>query len=225
MKDTNRLFVGLLLIFLGFGFFLDQLGIFHTFGFVSFMGTFWPLILVMLGIVLIIRQNYNAGLVFAALGVLFQVSELFGWKMWAIFWPLIIVGVGILILLRRTSDIGGFTASRVSSEDTVHISALFAGIDKKVSSQQFTGGNINCMFGGVKLDLRSAKIAQKGAVLTISSAFGGVEIIVPKGARIESNGTPILGGWENKFTQEEAKDAPLLKITGSIAFGGVEVKD
>ncbi len=222
MKDSGRIFWGLLLVFLGLAFIFDQLG----FGF--FLSIFWPLVLLALGVWLLIRKHYFAGILLSLLGVFALLSNIFGVSLFSIFWPVILIAVGLLILFRHfyggnETKVAGGSAS-IAPEDMVDEFVIFWGLDQKITSKEFKGGKINCFFGGAKLDLRNAKIAKEGADLEISAGFGGVEILVGEDARVESDGTAVFGGWTNKFTQVEGKNLPVLKIHGSVVFGGVEVK-
>jgi hypothetical protein len=52
-----------------------------------------------------------------------------------------------------------------------------------------------------------------GATLAVTAAFGGVDVIVPRGWRVESKGTPIFGGFDNTAdAPPEGTDAPTLTV-------------
>jgi len=57
--------------------------------------------------------------------------------------------------------------------------------------------------------------------------FGGVDVLVPKGWRVSVDGTPILGGCEDKTTGdgELPADAPVLNVHATAILGGVGVKN
>jgi len=74
--------------------------------------------------------------------------------------------------------------------------------------------------------LSEAKLAKEGASLEITCLFGGLEIIVPKNVIVETHGTPILGGWKNKTTPKPTSSkVSILNVTGTVIFGGVEIKE
>ena len=55
-------------------------------------------------------------------------------------------------------------------------------------------------------------------------AFGGVEIVVPEGWRVDVKGIPLFGGWSNKTARDlVGADAPLLSIEALVAFGGLDI--
>ena len=58
--------------------------------------------------------------------------------------------------------------------------------------------------------------------LKIDCSFADVEIIVPKTIAIQVDGTTSFGAFEDK-TSQTVSDGPLLKITGRVSFGGVEI--
>jgi predicted membrane protein len=79
------------------------------------------------------------------------------------------------------------------------------------------------VFGGVTLDLRDARLDPEGARIDVTAIFGGVEILVPRGWRVTTSGTPILGGIDNK-TAGEAAGGPELLIDALAILGGADIK-
>ncbi|CAN5669844.1 DUF1707 domain-containing protein [soil metagenome] len=81
------------------------------------------------------------------------------------------------------------------------------------------------MMGGAQLDFRQARLSPGVTEVYCFAAWGGVEIIVPPGLRVESNGIGIMGGFEHSGGEEVAPDmdAPILRITGLAIMGGVEI--
>ena len=57
-------------------------------------------------------------------------------------------------------------------------------------------------------------------------AFGGIEILVPKGWRISVRGTPIFGGLDDKTDHSERPeaDAATLHVGAVTIFGGVDIR-
>jgi hypothetical protein len=60
----------------------------------------------------------------------------------------------------------------------------------------------------------------------VTAAFGGVDLLVPRGWRISVRSTPILGGLEDKTDHTVAlpDDAPVLHVDAVVVFGGVDIK-
>jgi predicted membrane protein len=221
-KHIFRIIVGLIIVLVGLAFLLDRLGIHSLWG--IGLGDLWPVILIVLGGVMFQRRgpNMRVGIILAVLGIVFLASEILGWNIWSIGWPVLVIGLGIWILLKGRR---GFTAvSGTTTSDSLHESILFQGVDRQVVSKNFTGGTITCTLGGFKIDLHGAQISPGGATLKVSCTFGGGEILIPQGARVVSEGSALFGGWNNRFTSLALPDSPVLKIEGSVFFGGVEVK-
>lgn len=106
------------------------------------------------------------------------------------------------------------------------IVAIFSGTTRKGSWHIEPVTDILAVFGGVELDLREAALPAKEITINAKCVFGGVEIIVPPEMRIVDSGTAIFGGREISGDSAESAEpgAPVLHITGSCVFGGIEVK-
>jgi len=108
--------------------------------------------------------------------------------------------------------------------------AVFGGIERRVTSQDFQGGHINAIFGGVEIDLTDANMQAEEATLEINAIFGGVEIRVPETWQVAFRGTPIFGGIADKTrvgrtTDPSDRRRKVLVLTGTVIFGGVEIKN
>lgn len=90
--------------------------------------------------------------------------------------------------------------------------------------QKFEGTKVDAVFGGADVDLRHAKI-QDGAVLKLSSIFGGVIVYVPEDVKVEVTSTAILGGVSDKRKIVPVASATkTLVIEATCVFGGVEIR-
>jgi len=79
--------------------------------------------------------------------------------------------------------------------------------------------------GGVELDFREARFAAGVSEVMAVAFWGGVEIVVPPGIRVESNGIALMGGFDHPAGENEevVADAPVLRIGGVAFMGGVEI--
>ena len=109
--------------------------------------------------------------------------------------------------------------------DIISAQALFTGIQKRVLSKNFKGGKASAIFGGTEIDLSHADLAP-GAMLNIEVAFGGVKLVVPPHWDLQINVTNMFAGVEDKrmYSQTPPDPSKVLKIYGSVIFGGLEIK-
>jgi hypothetical protein len=112
--------------------------------------------------------------------------------------------------------------------DTLNVNTVFGGAKRVVGSQDFRGGEVVAIFGGVELDLRQAGMAGDSAVLEITAIFGGVELKIPQHWSAVVEGAGIFGGYSDETLQPNPAQFPGAKrliVKGSAVFGGVEVKN
>jgi predicted membrane protein len=221
----------MVLVILGIGALLGQ---FTSFDFGSFISDWWPMLLVLVGVIqLTTRSAPVAGaFVVIAAGLVLEAGALDLLKVdfWQLFWPVVLIAIGASLLLPRAL---GHRAT-VEDADTVSYFTAFGGREDRLASTAFQGGTITALFGGVELDLRGAVLAATGAAMDVTAAFGGVNVSVPQDWVVEISGIPLFGGWSNKTAthRKDASTAPVanadrrtLKIKAFVAFGGLEVKN
>ena len=82
------------------------------------------------------------------------------------------------------------------------------------------------MLGGAEIDLRDAKFAPGVTEIDVTAIMGGVEIIVPRGVRVEILGAAVMGGFEASAGDTSALEPgqPVLRVQGLAMMGGVDVK-
>lgn len=224
MKVTGRFILGVTIIFVGGLLLLEQTSILPSISHLLWesLWRFWPLILIFVGARLLIQRNDIPGIILLLVGVSILSSNLFGWNFFGIIWPVGLIAIGMSILLGRDRKEVNTSQSEIT-KDYVSDTVVFWGLERKVKSEDFKGGEFNIAFGGLELDLRDVKVSKGGAKVHINCAFGGVEVFVPKDCRVKTSGTGVLGAWESKVKERDIKE-PLLEITGGVVFGGVEIK-
>jgi predicted membrane protein len=220
--------VGLLIL-------LDNMGI-HA---VSNIYRFWPVILIFIGVWnLFCASSRVFGIVLIILGVLFQLDTLgVAHFSWGELWPLAIIGAGLVVMwssfqARKVSKVVGALGGHPQSDPrtTLNEVAIFGGIERRITSQDFQGGYVQAVFGGVELDLREANMQQDEVKLEINAVFGGVELRVPDTWQVVSRGQAFFGGFADN-TRNYRSENPAnpgkksLLLTGSAVFGGVEIKN
>jgi predicted membrane protein len=222
--DLGRLLLGLTVVTVGVLFLLDSADVLDA---GQAIDDYWPLLLVAAGALTLFERPpslLRGWLLIAAGAVLVLFSaDLLSENAWNYVWPAAIILAGVVIVARWA---GRAIPKAASGEDVVRATAVFGGPKLVSTAQHFQGAWLTAFFGGITLDLRGARPAPEGASVNATAAFGGIDILVPKGWRISVRSTPIFGGLEDKTDHSEppAPDAPILHVDALSVFGGVEIK-
>ncbi|HEX5859614.1 MAG TPA: DUF5668 domain-containing protein [Microbacterium sp.] len=226
VTDLGRLLLGLCIVALGTLLLLGAAGVLDA---GRAIDRWWPLVLVAAGLFTLAERPPAVvrGLLLTAAGatLLLFTTDTVDENAWDYVWPAAIIVAGLAILT-RWSGRAIAVPSTAAEDDVVRSTAIFGGPRVISSAQRFRGGWLTAIFGGVTLDLRGARLAPGGASINATAAFGGIEILVPRGWRITIRSTPIFGGAEDKTDHRTppADDAPTLRIDAVCVLGGVEVK-
>jgi hypothetical protein len=104
--------------------------------------------------------------------------------------------------------------------------AVMGGVERKgmwTPPKQMT---VLAIMGGAELDFRDAEFGSPVTQVTVISLMGGVDIIVPPGVRVESNGVAIMGGFgAEEPSRPPNPDAPVIKVNGFALMAGVDIKE
>ena len=230
-RGRGGIVTGSIFILIGIAFLLDHLGIVA----IGNLWRFWPLLLVVAGVINFTSRDRRAwGVLLMFAGVVLQLNELgitrFGW---AAFWPMMLIALGLFIMwgsFQWSSKPLASTSKGGDPRTTLNEAVVFGGLERRMTSQDFQGGDITAIFGGIELDLTEANMEGNEATLAITAIFGGVEVRVPRNWQVAFRGAPIFGGIEDK-TRTARVDDPAspnpktLVITGAVIFGGLEIKN
>ena len=99
---------------------------------------------------------------------------------------------------------------------------IVLGENLNYNNEEFTGCEMNAIFGGLKCDLRKAKI-KKDVVIKATSIFGGIDLLVPDDVNIKVTSVPIFGGVSDK-TQPKENASKTIYIKATCLFGGLEIR-
>jgi len=224
---TVRLIFGLTVIAVGVLFLLGNMGILNPREYLRF----WPALLIIAGLIHILQpyrgSRFSMGIILVIVGSVLLLDRLdiihFSIRD---FWPLILIVIGIMMVLnnsvfhRKSSPDSNETET---ADSFLKESAILGGFNYKCNSQDFQGGDLTAIMGGVEIDLRDASI-EKEAVVDVFAVMGGVEIQVPNDWMVHLKGSPILGGIEDK-THTEKDATKRLVIRGTVIMGGVTIKN
>lgn len=194
---------------------------------------YWPVILIAVGLVKLVDSDFVSGralgAILMAVGGLFLADNLgYLHARMEDLWPLLLIGAGLLMLANRIwwSDSWFGSGAAASASRAVNLVAIFGGSKRNVVTQDFQGGSIVAMFGGVALDLRKAGMSGEAAVIDIVSIFGGADIKIPEHWSANVQGVGIFGGFgDNTAQPTPAPGVKRLVVRGVALFGGVGVKN
>jgi hypothetical protein len=230
----------LILIAVGALFFLNNLHIiaFHD------IFEYWPVALVAWGIFKVVDQpepkdKVVGGILIGIGGVLLSINLGFLHMGWGDLWPLILIAVGVLMLTDRLFGPGMGWAARSNRHadwadkfnwrgNKLNESAVFWGGKRVITDPDFQGGKVECVFGGLEIDLRGATMLRDYAVLKLDAVFGGADIKVPAAWEVVMKGSGVFGGFADQTQHPDHNLNPNPKrliVKGGAVFGGVTIKN
>jgi predicted membrane protein len=221
-----RVVLGLAIIAAGVLFLLGNMDIINPNEYLRF----WPSLLIIIGILYLVQCGNGSGriwgifLIVAGTIMLLDRFYLINFHVWD-YWPLILVFVGIMMILRASSHHRDHATavSERNSDSFIKAMAVIGGFRRSNNSQDFKGGELTAIMGGLEIDLRNASIKGE-AIIDIFTLMGGVEMRVPDDWRVSVQGFPFLGGYEDK-TRPPKESSKLLIVRGTVVMGGVEIKN
>ncbi len=199
-----------------------------------------PSLFIVLGIWRLVSNGFRRVvgplfLIAIAAGVQLLVLDVIsGDSLWDL-WPLLIILSGVSVLVGRASGkrrAEGQRRARAASRPTesegrLDLTAVFGGVSRRVTASSFRGGQVTAIFGGAEIDLRGTTVDDRPATLEVTVLFGGVELEVPRGWRVDLDATVLFAGSEDerKSAASETEGPPDLVVTGFVLFGAIEIKD
>ncbi len=236
---SPRLVLGMFLVAAGVLLALDRFGVIDT----GPIWRFWPVVLVVLGLVKLFGSDSNrcGGLVLLLVGSWFLVQNFTALDLdFSDVLPFAVLLIGLAMISgafrrgrsgRRWGQGGdafgatGATGGSVESGSTVESFAMLGAVARTNNSQSFQGGSATAIAGGAEIDLRQAAIRGGEAVIDVFAWWGGVEILVPETWSVDLRGTAILGAFEDLTQPPAGGSTQVLVIKGMVVMGGVEVKN
>jgi len=195
------------------------------------------------GGILVFPHPSSSGMILIIVGAVFllpkipiQGFEVFQNNGRALCWALLLILLGLTFLFQIIFGKQHKGACCKHHRDRIHTCTteegyiernyVFSGGEEVVETSAFRGGDINCVFGGLELDLTHSQLAEGVHILEINTVFGGIELFIPSNWKVEIKPSCVFGSFEDKrrpasFDMEENKK---LIIVVSAVFGGGEVR-
>jgi hypothetical protein len=221
-STITRLIIGLAIIAVGALFAADNFDLIDADDYFAY----WPVVLIVIGLFRLPGAARGEALfawvcIVAGGWVLLYNLEYTDLEPWIFFWPLILVLIGGNLIL------GALRRGRVEADknEWVNHFAFWSGIERKVDTNQFRGGDLTAIMGGWEIDLRNTKMADESATLQVFALWGGGVVRVPQEWRVEFDVLPLMGGATDATTSTGGAGAPTLLVKGTAIMGGLEVKN
>lgn len=184
----------------------------------------WEMIFILVGGAML-GTGRREGTVFLLIGGFFLLPDIIDIPRIRLrdWWPAILIVVGVTMILRRKN----YDASGIDEDnrDFFNNTSIFGGSNKAFTSQNFQGGKVTSVFGGSEIDFADASLGQEEVILDVFCLFGGNNIRVPNDWTIVNDSFVLLGGYNDERKASAERDPnKVLRIKGSIIFGGMDVK-
>ena len=129
---------------------------------------------------------------------------------------------------RRRLRSGSKDNDPLSRKDIIEEVCVFSGGGRSITSDNFKGGEITCIFGGSEINFRHASLSPGENIIDVTCIFGGVTLYVPEDWTVVSEVTSVFGGFGDKRAESKLSFATnpekMLYIRGVVIFGGGEIK-
>lgn len=225
MKKENVLW-GLGFIIVGILVLVNALGILEIN--VFFKG-WWTLFIIVPCFVNIFKDNDKTasiiGTVFGIL-LLLAVRDVINFNLlWKILLPLVLIIIGLSLIFKdKVSDKVKDEIKKLNKNSKDEYTATFSGQDLNFDDEEFKGCELNAIFGGIKCDIKNAKL-KDDVVINASSIFGGITLYVPKDVNVKVVSNSIFGGVSGNYNKNKNdKKGKTIYVNATCLFGGVEIK-
>lgn len=226
--STSRLFWGLLVIVAGVLLFLFNSGVLPT----EYRGIVFsfPGLLVAVGALKLICGRHRLLALIALAAGLYMIAPKLGMlhPMVSHFTTptlLVLLGLAIILHKRKKKPIYEVGCGSSCISGKMEENRVFSGTRRKISEENFQGGEINCVFGGAHIDLTESTLPVGTTKLEVNCVFGGVHLAVPETWTVKIEVNALFGDFQDRRKGHSDYRDPerILVITGSCVFGGGEV--
>ena len=231
MKQATKLVLALALIVAGILWILNITGVldiaFSTRG-------WWALFVIVPSVVGLINDKDKVGPcigIGVGVALLLAARGVITWNMmWQIALALVVIGFGVNLLLFKSCcchkhcEVRDLKTISRDGKNIRRIESAFGKQQISFAGEVFEGAEVQSSFGGLTLDLNGAVIPDE-AFIDLSVGFSGVVIIVPENLAVQVSVSSGFGGVSDNRRTKLGTGSPRLIITGSVGFGGVEIRN
>ena len=220
--DKNRnTWVAIVLIGLG-AFFLFRNFDFFPYWIPSYLFG-WEMIMILIGVAMLVTGK-REGLIFLGIGGIFILNDIFYLPHWHMgnLWPVILIIIGVSLFISRRNQ--SQANDNEDDADFFNDTAIFGGSERSFSSKNFKGGKVTSVFGGSDVNFQDAELGQREVIIDQFVMFGGNAFRVPDDWTVINESFVIFGGFGDKRRNADRDPNKILRIKGTVIFGGGEIK-
>lgn len=225
MKLSNVLW-GIVLVVVGVIFGLNALDITNI---NLFFDGWWTLFIIVPSFIDLFKDKDKTG---SLVGILIGVGLLLACQgilsfslIWKLAFPVLLVVFGLSLIFKDV--INGKIKNKIKelnkNSNLTEYCATFGGQDLCFSGDKFEGCNLTAVFGGIKCDLRDAKLENE-TIINVTAVFGGIDILVPDDAVVKVKSFPLFGGVSNDSKNRKQDSKKVIYVNANCMFGGVDIK-
>lgn len=208
----------------------------------------WPIWLVFGGLFFLLDCSWFAGLTLLTVGTFYIIPQIgranpalnIPEDFAHLYWPALLVVAGVYFILTKNfgkrscsnwkhhANFENFNNTTMNSEDGyLNVNASFDSRKNIVMDPVFKGGNVECNFGEVVLDLRKTTLQEGKTMLNVSCSFGSIVVIVPSDWNVQLQGDSAFGSFsDSRYAPTyNPNSGSSLVIQGKCSFGEVKLRD
>jgi len=211
----------------------------------------WQMLLVVIGIISLFHRHIFSGLALISVGAFFFVPKLavampeyFACinpdTFVSTYWAALLVVAGLLVILAHffkpkyckfehhfeKKFEKNFERKISGKHGNFSRNSVFGNGEHIILDEEFKGGDVNAVFGGITLDLRKTHLPEGETHLEVNAVFGGIVVIVPETWYVDFHLDSVFGGFQdNRVSNAEIDKSRKLIIEGACVFGGGELKN
>ncbi|HHT97782.1 MAG TPA: cell wall-active antibiotics response protein [Clostridiales bacterium] len=215
----NNILWGLYILGIGIGLAGNSLGFWD---FRLFFPGWWTFFIIIPCVISIIHNGFDdistLGLITGVL-LLLDAQPMIDYNVRRLVLPILFIYIGIRIIFNNPFK----NNIQVKNDNNIEFSSLFNNNSYQIVNENFYGGNLTSIFGGLKLDLQKS-IINEDIAINVTTTFAGIDILVPKGINVKVKNIPIFGGVSNKASKNSIPSAPTIYVNSTCMFGGITIK-
>lgn len=225
MNKISNILWGLVFIGIGVIIGINTLGIAHI---NIFFDGWWTLFIIVPSFIDLFKDHNKTGdfiLLVIGIVLLLACQDIIRFDLvWKLLAPAILIIIGLSFIFKdfltnKTKQ----EIKKLNKNNEKEYAATFSEQNLDFAEEEFTGCNLNSVFGSTKCDLRKSKI-KEDVIINASSIFGGITIFLPEDYNVKITSTSIFGGVSDERGTKTKGNKYTIYINATCLFGGVEIK-